>query len=191
MPELPEVETVVRGLRPKLEGRVLAEVEQRCASLRFPLPADFAGRLRGRRVLSIGRRAKYILVHLDGGEVLLRAIKDAEGLGKVLCGRARLEHAEGHAQAARAALTERRRLLIRYVRKDGEESERVVRPLGAFFWGKVWTLAAWCELREDFRTFRLDRMETIEAGEPFEEQPGLTLRDYLRNIGPYAERLLD
>ena len=48
MPELPEVETVVRGLRPKLEGRVLAEVEQRCASLRFPLPADFAGRLRGR-----------------------------------------------------------------------------------------------------------------------------------------------
>jgi formamidopyrimidine-DNA glycosylase len=71
MPELPEVETVVRGLRPKLEGRVLAQVEQRCESLRFPLPADFAGRLRGRRVLSLGRRAKYILARLDGGEVLL------------------------------------------------------------------------------------------------------------------------
>jgi formamidopyrimidine-DNA glycosylase len=71
MPELPEVETVVRGLRPKLEGRVLAEVEQRCESLRFPLPAGFARRLRGRRVLRIDRRAKYILVRLDGGEVLL------------------------------------------------------------------------------------------------------------------------
>jgi hypothetical protein len=85
----------------------------------------------------------------------------------------------------------RRWLLIPYRREDGEESERVVRPLGAFFWGKVWTLAAWCELRQDLRTFRLDRMEHIEAGEPFEEEPGRTLRDYLRNIGPYAERLPD
>jgi formamidopyrimidine-DNA glycosylase len=71
MPELPEVETVVRGLRPKLEGRVLAEVEQRCQSLRFPLPAGFAVRLSGRRVERIERRAKYILMQLDGGEVLL------------------------------------------------------------------------------------------------------------------------
>ncbi len=71
MPELPEVETIVRGLRPRLEGRVLVRVEQRCRSLRFPLPADFAARLEGRRVLSITRRAKYILVRLEGGEVLL------------------------------------------------------------------------------------------------------------------------
>ena len=71
MPELPEVETVVRGLRPRLEGRVLAQVEQHCDSLRFPLPAGFARRLQGRRVLRIDRRAKYILVRLDGDEVLL------------------------------------------------------------------------------------------------------------------------
>ncbi len=71
MPELPEVETVVRGLRPRLEGHRLAQVEQHCESLRFPFPAGFARRLRGRRVLRIDRRAKYILVHLDGGEVLL------------------------------------------------------------------------------------------------------------------------
>ncbi len=92
---------------------------------------------------------------------------------------------------ARAALTERRRLLIQYRRPEGDETERVVRPLGAFFWGKTWTLAAWCELRQDFRTFRLDRMESIEPGELFEEEPGRALRDYLRNIGPYAERILD
>ncbi len=71
MPELPEVETVVRGLRPCLEGRRFARVLQRRPDLRFPLPERFAERLTGRRILRIGRRGKYILVHLDGGEVLL------------------------------------------------------------------------------------------------------------------------
>jgi len=92
---------------------------------------------------------------------------------------------------SRAALTARRRLRLRYRREDGETSDRVVRPVAAFFWGRVWTLAAWCELREDFRNFRLDRVERIEAGEPFEDEPGRTLRDYLRSISPEAERLLD
>jgi formamidopyrimidine-DNA glycosylase len=71
MPELPEVETIVRGLRPRLEGRRLSRVVQRRDDLRFPLPPRFAERLTGRRVETIGRRAKYILVHLDQGEVLL------------------------------------------------------------------------------------------------------------------------
>jgi predicted DNA-binding transcriptional regulator YafY len=93
--------------------------------------------------------------------------------------------------AVRAALTARRRLRLRYRRGDGETTDRVVRPVGAFFWGRVWTLAAWCELRGDFRNFRLDRVERIEPGEPFEEEAGRTLRDYLRSIGPAAERLLD
>jgi len=71
MPELPEVETVVRGLRPRLEGRTLSRVLQRRADLRFPLPDRFAERLEGRRVASVGRRAKYMLVHLEGAEVLI------------------------------------------------------------------------------------------------------------------------
>ena len=71
MPELPEVETVVRGLRPWLEERVLAEVVQRRAGLRWPFPEGFAARLTGRRIERIERRAKYILAHLDHGEVLL------------------------------------------------------------------------------------------------------------------------
>jgi len=71
MPELPEVETVVRGLRPKLEGHVLKQVEQRRPDLRFPLPEGFARRLKGRRVERIVRRAKYMLLHLDDGGVLL------------------------------------------------------------------------------------------------------------------------
>ena len=70
MPELPEVETVRRGLEPVLQGRRFVHVEQRRADLRFPLPQRFAERLTGRRVRRLDRRAKYILVHLDGGEVL-------------------------------------------------------------------------------------------------------------------------
>ncbi|HYC06269.1 MAG TPA: bifunctional DNA-formamidopyrimidine glycosylase/DNA-(apurinic or apyrimidinic site) lyase [Azospirillaceae bacterium] len=71
MPELPEVETVARGLALKMEGRRLARVTQRRDRLRFPLPERFAERLTGRTVQSIGRRAKYVLVRLDQGEVLL------------------------------------------------------------------------------------------------------------------------
>jgi formamidopyrimidine-DNA glycosylase len=70
MPELPEVETVRLGLEPVLSGRRFVRVEQRRPDLRFPLPERFAERLTGRRVLSLGRRAKYILVHLDRDEVL-------------------------------------------------------------------------------------------------------------------------
>ncbi len=71
MPELPEVETVVRGLRPKLEGYRLKRVEQRRPDLRFPLPENFAERLTGRRVERIQRRAKYMLLYLDDGQALL------------------------------------------------------------------------------------------------------------------------
>ena len=71
MPELPEVETVRQGLLPVLEGRRLKRVIARRGDLRFPLPAKFAERLTGRRVEKLTRRAKYILAHLDGGEVLI------------------------------------------------------------------------------------------------------------------------
>lgn len=71
MPELPEVETVVRGLRPHLEGRVLKSVRVSRPDLRFPFPPNFAERLTGRRVVTVGRRAKYALVTLDSGEIWL------------------------------------------------------------------------------------------------------------------------
>jgi formamidopyrimidine-DNA glycosylase len=70
MPELPEVETVRLGLEPVLRGHRFVRVEQRRKDLRFPLPPQFAERLTGRKVERLERRAKYILVHLDGGEVL-------------------------------------------------------------------------------------------------------------------------
>ncbi|NKB49187.1 MAG: bifunctional DNA-formamidopyrimidine glycosylase/DNA-(apurinic or apyrimidinic site) lyase [Alphaproteobacteria bacterium] len=71
MPELPEVETTRQGLLVALEGQVLQDVEVRVPALRFPLPADMATRLAGRTVTGIDRRAKYMLVALDDGQVLL------------------------------------------------------------------------------------------------------------------------
>jgi formamidopyrimidine-DNA glycosylase len=71
MPELPEVETVRRGLEPAMAGARLDKVEQRRPDLRFPLPERFAERLKGRRVLGLGRRAKYLLADLDNGDVLV------------------------------------------------------------------------------------------------------------------------
>lgn len=71
MPELPEVETVRRGLLPKLVGRRLVRVLQRRRDLRVPLPHRFAQRVEGRQVLGIDRRAKYLLIRLDDGETLI------------------------------------------------------------------------------------------------------------------------
>jgi formamidopyrimidine-DNA glycosylase len=71
MPELPEVETVMRGLKPVLEGRRIESVTLRRKGLRFPFPQGFAERLSARRVTSLWRRAKYILAELDSGELLL------------------------------------------------------------------------------------------------------------------------
>ena len=71
MPELPEVETVRRGLAPAMEGRRILEVEARRPDLRFPFPERFAERLTGRTIASLGRRAKYLLADLDDGETLV------------------------------------------------------------------------------------------------------------------------
>ena len=72
---------------------------------------------------------------------------------------------------------------IRY--RDAAElrTQRTVRPLGVFYWGAVWTLAAWCESREDFRSFRVDRIETLAVLQArFADEPGRSLADLLRNL---------
>src|SRR5215468_11399297 len=71
MPELPEVETVRRGLEAAMDGERIKRVEVRRPDLRWPLAKDFAQRLRGKRVIGVGRRAKYLLVDLSSGDVLI------------------------------------------------------------------------------------------------------------------------
>tara|TARA_R110001606_G_scaffold83056_3_gene189901 strand:+ start:910 stop:1722 length:813 start_codon:yes stop_codon:yes gene_type:complete len=71
MPELPEVETTVAGLRPVLEGQRLSLVEPRRADLRWPIPVDLRQRMTGAVVTSLGRRAKYGLIETDRGDVMI------------------------------------------------------------------------------------------------------------------------
>ena len=93
---------------------------------------------------------------------------------------------------AREALIAGRKLELSYAKADGAATKRTVRPLGIFFWGRTWTLAAWCELRQDFRNFRLDRVAaSTMLDETFEDEPGRTLRDMLARYGPEAVRLID
>jgi predicted DNA-binding transcriptional regulator YafY len=92
----------------------------------------------------------------------------------------RVDHA--HFELAHRAIDENRRLAIEYAGEDGVASTRTVQPLGLYFWGRVWTLAAWCELRTDFRSFRLDRIRNPRLGEPFAQETGKTLDDFLARM---------
>ncbi len=81
----------------------------------------------------------------------------------------------------RAATESRQKLRLHYLDLGGTASERIVRPLACFFWGPVWTVAAWCELREDFRSFRVDRIQDLTLlDERFRDEPGKTLADMRR-----------
>ncbi len=82
----------------------------------------------------------------------------------------------------REAIVANRRLAFRYKDHEGAASERSVRPLGLYFWGERWTLAAWCEMRLDFRNFRLDRVAAVTTGARFPDEPGKRLEDFLRSV---------
>jgi hypothetical protein len=82
------------------------------------------------------------------------------------------------------------KLALIYSDAQGRTSERTVWPLGSFFWGAVWTLVAWCETRQDFRSFRLDRIQAMTGlPETFQLAEGQRLIDYLRGQGVDPEAL--
>jgi len=83
----------------------------------------------------------------------------------------------------RAAIESWRRVHLLYTAIDAPQTDRCVRPLGLFFWGSTWSLTAWCELRDDFRSFRLDRINELTVLEDrYLEEPGKTLDDYFRRM---------
>jgi len=85
----------------------------------------------------------------------------------------------------RTAINERKKCFFHYRDEKGAKSKRQVRPLAVFFWGKVWTCVAWCEQREDFRHFRLDRMTEFQLTlEHFVDEPGKTLVDFEATLDP-------
>ncbi len=85
-----------------------------------------------------------------------------------------------HMPAIRGAIRARQKLRVTYRNDKGELTDRVIRPLQIEYWGRVWTATCWCELRGDFRVFRVDRIETLRVlPQLFIEEPGKTLADYL------------
>ena len=81
----------------------------------------------------------------------------------------------------RLAAEARRKVRLNYRDLKDSESLRTVRPLGCFYWGAVWTLAAWCEARTEFRNFRVDRILTLQVlDDTFRDEPGKTLPDLFR-----------
>ncbi len=108
--------------------------------------------------------------------------------------RARITSTQIHAPSTSISVDERRIidaveravdegtvLSIRYRDLEARESERDIRPLGLWFWGKVWTVIGWCELRNAFRTFRTDRIIAADkAGRTFRSERGKTLADFYR-----------
>ena len=80
--------------------------------------------------------------------------------------------------AVRSAIHERRKLRLVYEDSSAVPTQRTVRPLGLFFWGPTWTLGAWCELRQAFRSFRIDRIQEFDSLDLiFVEEPGKSLAD--------------
>jgi predicted DNA-binding transcriptional regulator YafY len=83
----------------------------------------------------------------------------------------------------RRALREQRKIRVDYRKENGEESQRILRPLAIIYWGRSWTLVGWCEWREDFRHFRLDRIAGWTVlDDVFDAEIGKTYQDFLRQM---------
>jgi len=89
------------------------------------------------------------------------------------------------------AADNRTKLVLSYADAEGAKTERPVRPLGLWFWGKVWTLIAWCELRDDFRMFRVDRISGMEESGTFRHETGKRLKDFYNLHAPPGASLKD
>lgn len=88
----------------------------------------------------------------------------------------------------RGAINDSTRLFLDYEDVEGRGTERIVRPLLLTYWGTTWALGAWCELRQDFRNFRIDRIQKAEPlASRFEEEPGRGLADFVRYLSEYPQ----
>ena len=131
--------------------------------------------------------AASLLGKVEGHASLRRRSPKAWGFGVYAFDLAREGFA--HMPLIRRAIREGLVLDLRYRSLAGEVTTRAVRPLEIDFWGRVWTLAAWCERRGAFRAFRVDRIEaSAEAGRTFAPEPGRTIEDYLAHVAAQMAR---
>ncbi len=106
-----------------------------------------------------------------------------DGFGKEIFAAPEVAASFGNMPTIRRAIREQLVMLIDYTALDGRQSRRRIRPLQMEYWGRAWTCTGWCEERQDFRVFRVDRINDILVpGDRFEQEPGQTLVDYLKRI---------
>lgn len=130
------------------------------------------------------RAAEEALAKIEA--VIPSALRDGMAQSRLFApGFSLSDDARARLDLLRNAIAGRRFIQFGYTDEAGGESVRRCRPLGLYFWGKVWTLVGWCELRNDFRMFRIDRMgdPTVEDVR-FQPEPGRNLTDFLRTVIP-------
>lgn len=106
-----------------------------------------------------------------------------DGFGKEIFAAPEVAASFSNMPTIRRAIREQLVMLIDYTALDGRQSRRRIRPLQMEYWGRAWTCTGWCEERQDFRVFRVDRINDILVpGDRFEQEPGQTLVDYLKRF---------
>ncbi len=114
----------------------------------------------------------------------------AEGLAIFAPGGRITARMSAHLEQLREATESRNKLRLDYLDLGETTSLRTIRPLACMFWGPVWTVAAWCELREDFRSFRVDRIQDLATlDDRFRDEPGKTLADMNRRDSNMAANI--
>ncbi len=145
----------VRIARPRLDPALAAQADEALSKILSVLPAD-------------ARAAAERLA------VLVPQRLDTDTLNPTVL---------AHLGALRRAIDQRRKVHLMYADAQGQPSARLLRPLACLHWDSTWTLSAWCELRQDFRQFRMDRIDTLTVGdERFRDEPGKTLADLFRQM---------
>ncbi|WP_428540453.1 helix-turn-helix transcriptional regulator [Profundibacter sp.] len=131
----------------------------------------------------LAEAAKSLIAKVD---IVLPEDRDAPALGWGFATNPLEDAAKGfkYMPTLRAAIRMRHKVQLGYRNEAGEMIERVVRPLQLEYWGRVWTVIAWCEMREDFRVLRVDRMSDVSVlPSQFGDDVGKTLSDYLEGLG--------
>ncbi len=136
----------------------------------------------------IAQAARQALVKIEA--VLPDSLRERADRSRVFAP-ARHQHRRiaGHMDAMHGAIEARRAVELGYRREDGATSQRIVLPLCLAYWGTTWTLGGWCELRRDFRNFRLDRIETLAVlDREFEETEQISLAAFMAAVGADESR---
>ena len=135
---------------------------------------------------ALGRAADSALAKIE--MVLPPAMRASVASTKLLAPRLTPGRGAAALGTVREAIRSSRRLRFAYSDEAQRRSVRTVRPLAVAFWGKTWTMASWCELRSDFRSFRIDRLEAVELGDGYTPEAGRTLDDFIEVVTKRFDR---